>query len=176
MRLFHVSEEPEIQVFHPRIPSRIDLDSNQGLVWAINERQLVNFLTPRNCPRVTFYAADNSNKDDVEKYIGKSNVSSVIVIEQGWFHRMLNTTLYLYEFDSTNFVLQDEIAGFYVSKTVEKPIGVTKVKDSFAALFERGIELRLVPNLWPILDDIVESSLGYSMCRMTFALPRKGGE
>ena len=37
MRLFHVSEESDIKVFEPRIPTREDLDQNKGLVWAINE-------------------------------------------------------------------------------------------------------------------------------------------
>lgn len=55
MRLFHVSEESDIREFIPRIPDRDDLDKNVGLVWAINEKRLPNFLTPRNCPRVTYY-------------------------------------------------------------------------------------------------------------------------
>lgn len=49
MRLFHVSEESDIQKFEPRIPSRNDLDKTVGLVWAIDEKRLPNFLTPRNC-------------------------------------------------------------------------------------------------------------------------------
>lgn len=43
MRLFHVSEEPDIQVFYPRLPTRTDLNQNVGLVWAIDEGRLPNF-------------------------------------------------------------------------------------------------------------------------------------
>lgn len=50
MRLFHVSEESDISEFSPRIPSRTDLDQSVGLVWAINEECLPNYLTPRGCP------------------------------------------------------------------------------------------------------------------------------
>ena len=55
MRLFHVSEEGNIGVFHPRLPLRKDLPADVGLVWAIDEKHLPNFLTPRNCPRVCFH-------------------------------------------------------------------------------------------------------------------------
>jgi hypothetical protein len=172
MRIFHVSEEEGIEVFEPRTPSREDLDPNHKLVWAVNENRLVNFLTPRNCPRVTFYEKNDSKKEDVDKYIGNDEVNSVIVIEQNWFKRMLESTLYIYEFETNNFVLQDEIAGYYVSSTTEVPISVTKIDDLFSALFNGNVELRFVPNLWPLFDDIRESSLGYSMCRMKFAQPR----
>ena len=52
MRLFHVSEENNIKIFHPRQPSRNDLDKSVGLIWAINETCLPNFLTRRDCSRV----------------------------------------------------------------------------------------------------------------------------
>lgn len=55
MRIFHVSEESGISLFKPRLPKRIDLDQSIGLVWVINEVCLPNFLTPRNCPRVTYH-------------------------------------------------------------------------------------------------------------------------
>lgn len=43
MRLFHVSEEANIEVFYPRTPNRNDLDKTAGLVWARTSccRQLV---------------------------------------------------------------------------------------------------------------------------------------
>ncbi|MGE7948564.1 DUF6886 family protein [Lysinibacillus sp. NPDC093688] len=42
MRIFHVSEESDITVFHPRLPDRLDLDPEKGLVWAINDTCLPN--------------------------------------------------------------------------------------------------------------------------------------
>ena len=51
MRLYHVSEDPDILVFHPRLPNRDDLDPATGLVWALDEERLPKFLTPRDCPR-----------------------------------------------------------------------------------------------------------------------------
>lgn len=43
MRLFHVSEESNIQAFEPRIPTRDDLDKTVGLVWAIDEKGCLIF-------------------------------------------------------------------------------------------------------------------------------------
>ena len=43
LRLFHVSEESDIQVFYPRLPKRKDLDPSTGLVWAIDEEQCLIF-------------------------------------------------------------------------------------------------------------------------------------
>lgn len=173
MKLYHVSEEADINIFYPRTPTRSDLDKNIKLVWAINEERLVNFLTPRDCPRVTFYAASNSSKNDVDKYIGNSDVNAVIAIEQKWFEKMLNSTLYLYEFDPENFNLQDDIAGYYVSTKSEIPIRVTKIENLFQAIFQRNVELRIVPSLWSLRDEIIKSTLGYSMCRMGNAIPRE---
>lgn len=68
MRLFHVSEDGGISVFNPRLPGRNDLDKGTGLVWAIDEKRLPNFLTPRNCPRVTYHIGDNTTEQDKKDF------------------------------------------------------------------------------------------------------------
>jgi len=68
MRVFHVSEEADILTFEPRIPDRNDLDKSKGLVWAITEQCLPNFLTPRDCPRVAFHAAETTTQDDIARF------------------------------------------------------------------------------------------------------------
>jgi hypothetical protein len=40
------------------------------------------------------------------------------------------------------------------------------------ALLGRGVELRFVPNLWPLRDAVVSSTLRFSLIRMRNALPR----
>ena len=168
MRLFHVSEEPSISVFHPRLPDRSDLDPFVGLVWAIDERHLPNFLTPRNCPRVTYHTNPNSTADDISRFFS-GHCRHVVAIEQKWFPIMQQTTLYLYEFDSSEFELQDATAGYYVSKNTQIPIAVHVVDNLFDALFQRNVEVRIVDNLWLLRDKIFQSSLPFSFCRMHFA-------
>lgn len=173
MRLFHVSEEENIEVFHPRIPKRKDIKTQEGLVWAVDDKRLPNFLTPRNCPRVTYHINSMTTDLDIKKFISSDYTSHVLVIENKWFETMKNTLLYIYEFDITNFVLQDEIAGYYVSKISQKPIAKYKIVDLFAELFKRNVEVRIVDNLWNMFDVITKSTFNYSMCRMGFAQPRR---
>jgi hypothetical protein len=44
--------------------------------------------------------------------------------------------------------------------------------DPVSELLQRGVKLRIVPNLWPLRDAVVASSLQFSMIRMRNALPR----
>lgn len=172
MRLFHVSEESDIVEFIPRIPDRVDLDKNINLVWAIDEARLPNFLTPRNCPRVAYHVSSNTNMADRLKFFSSPIHTHAIVIESKWYDAMRSTTLYLYEFNSTDFELQDDIAGYYVAKSKQKPISKYVLNDLFAQLVNRNVEIRIVDNLWGIADEVKTSTLNWSLCRMAFAKPR----
>lgn len=170
MRLFHVSEESNIEVFKPRLPSRTDVDNSKGLVWAINEQCLPNFLTPRACPRVAYYSTEISSEEDKLRFFSSREVQHVIAIENKWFDIMKNTTLYLYEFDPGDFSLQDRIAGYYVSDKEQKPINKFIISDIFKEIFDRNVELRIIPNLWNLAEDIKNSTLNWSLCKMANAV------
>ena len=170
MRLFHVSEEADIQEFVPRIPYRKDMDKSKGLVWALTEASLPNWLTPRNCPRVGYRVTDDTRSDDISKFFSSTS-RHCVSIEHTWYERMANTTLYVYEFDVTNFYF-DETAGFYVSDKTEIPIGRVKYDNLFEEQFRRNTEVRLVNNLWDLADEVRNSSLKWSLCRMGYAQPK----
>lgn len=82
MRLFHVSEEKDIDVFVPRKPDRKDLDPNVPLVWAIDEVHLCNFLTPRNCPRIGIHDWPGASDADREKWFAGGGKKAVYVENQ----------------------------------------------------------------------------------------------
>ncbi|MCL2169288.1 MAG: hypothetical protein FWB74_04605 [Defluviitaleaceae bacterium] len=171
MRLFHVSEEAGIRVFEPRVPSRADVE-RVGLVWAVDEWRLPNYLLPRDCPRVTYHAhAGLADGDEALRFFS-SSFRHVVAIEHGWFKAVCDCRLYVYEFDPAGFELQDAIAGYYVSKTAQVPISVTKIDDAFTALFKRGVEVRLVDNLWDLADAVQASSFNWSLIRMANAAKR----
>lgn len=172
MRLFHVSEEADIKEFSPRPPSRNDLDPSVGLVWAIDEKHLPNFLTPRNCPRVCYLKNGKTTPEDIERYMG-NDADHIVVIEQRWLNTLRKTVLYLYEFDTEAFTLQDETAGYYVSTKTVKPIRKLVIDDPVSEISNRNAALRTVENLHPIADEIKNSSFDWSLCRMAFAEERE---
>lgn len=172
MRLFHVSEDPHIQVFIPRRPTRQDLDQTVGLVWAIDENRLPNFLMPRNCPRVTYHVGAQTTPLDRHRFFSSSSMTHAIIVENTWFPIIKNTTLYLYEFDVSDFVVQDEVAGYYVSQTTQYPKGIITVPDLFSELINRNVEIRIIDNLWDVADAVKTSTLNWSLCRMKNATPR----
>ncbi len=173
MRLFHVSEEPDIRVFEPRLPTRCDLDQNCGLVWAIDELRLPNYLMPRDCPRVTYHVGSQTTDTDKKRFFSSAGVSHAVIIEGKWFNVMANTVLYIYEFDAKDFVLQDDIAGYFVAKTAQYPKEKYICSDLFSELIKRNTEIRITDNLWNIADAVKHSTLNWSMIRMANAIPRR---
>ena len=172
MRLFHVSEDENIKSFIPRLPERDDLDKNVGLVWAIDETRLLNFLTPRDCPRVAYHVGKNTSEIDRNKFFTSKSSSFAVVIENKWFDKMRNTILYLYEFNTADFELLDDVAGYYVAQTEQFPIAKYRLDDLFGELIKRNVEVRITDNLWCLADEIKESTLNWSLCRMRNAQPR----
>lgn len=170
MRLFHVSEEADIKEFVPRIPYREDMDKSKGLVWALTEASLPNWLTPRNCPRVGYRVSEETSQEDVVKFFSSSS-RHCVTIEHAWFEKMSETVLYLYEFETENFYF-DEVAGFYVSDKTEVPKGVTRIENLFQAQIDKNVEIRLVNNLWQLAEEVKESTLTWSLCRMGYAQPK----
>jgi len=171
-RLFHVSEEERIEIFQPRPLPEPRKDAPDLAVWAIDEDHLPNYLLPRDCPRVTFRSTPASKSDDIERSFDNSRARRTIVVEQGWLDRILNTPLHVYEFSAAPFRLLDVSAGYYVSQEAVVPLAVREINDPIQEIAASGCELRLVPNLWPIRDGIMRSTLDYSIIRMRNALPR----
>ena len=173
MRLFHVSEESDIQVFHPRLPKRKDLDPTIGLVWAIDEEHLPNFLVPRDCPRVTYHVSSQTNSEDRNRFFSSYGACHAVVLENSWYYTIMNTILYIYEFDPNDFSLFDPVAGYYVAQSTQYPISKVVVRDLLAEILCRNVELRITDNLWDLADAVKASSLKWSLCRMKNALPRR---
>jgi hypothetical protein len=164
--LFHVSEAADIERFDPR-PSAL---AREPVVWAIDEERLRNYLVPRDCPRVTYYAGLESTSDDRARLLGSSH--AVVAIEEGWLARVRQARLHCYGLPPQTFTCIDECAGYYVSRVAVKPLRIEVVDDPIAELRRRSVEVRVVPNLWPLHDAVVASSLRFSMIRMRNALPK----
>lgn len=166
-RLFHVSEQPGLAVFEPR-PPRPDhpLGVSEPLVFAIEERLLHNYLLPRDCPRVTFYARPDSDPADVARLLGATAARHVVAIESGWLDRVRRAVLWLYEFPVETFKVIDAGAGYWVSRASVRPVATNRVDDALAELVRRGVEFRVTPSLWPLRDAVLASTLQFSFIRL----------
>ncbi len=169
-KLFHVSDDPDIEVFEPR-PHATWPDLGRR-VWAIEERLLHNYLLPRDCPRVTFYATDTSTDADVEGYLGGNRTKHVVRVEEAWMDRIKTARLYLYELPPLEFSCFDEGAGYWVNQAAVTPANITEVSDLPRAIADRMIDFDALPNLWALHDAVAASTLQFSMIRMRFAAER----
>jgi hypothetical protein len=163
--LFHVSERPDIATFVPRVSA-----NDEPVVWAIDDKRLQNYMTPRDCPRVTYYAGPATSEADVERFLPSS--TAVVAIEAAWLDRLRSCRLYCYQLPDDGFECLDDCAGYFVSRSTVVPTRVDVVADAIGALAGRGVELRILPNLWPLRDAVVTSTLQFSCIRMRNARPR----
>ena len=165
--LFHISEESGIGRFEPR-PSQFTTDL---VVWAIDAHRLHNYLVPRECPRVTYYAGRETTSADVERFLGSS--PAVVAVESGWLEHLRSCRLSCYHLPPKTFECIDESAGYFVSRGPVLPACVEVIDDPIADMLKRGVELRFVPSLWSLRDAVVASSLQFSLIRMHNAMPRE---
>jgi hypothetical protein len=164
--LFHISEEANINRFEPR-PSEYTIEP---VVWAIDAAHLRNYLVPRDCPRVTYYAGPQTTGTDMETFLDRG--SAVVAIEHCWLERVAQCRLYCYSLPGQTFECLDEGAGYFVSPEAVVATGVEVIRDAIAEFRLRGVELRVLPNLWALRDAVIASSLQFSIIRMRNALPR----
>ncbi len=169
--LFHISETPGITTFVPR-PSPSGIKGIKGdVVFAITGALLHNYLLPRDCPRVSFFAKPGSLETDIEKYFGPTTAAFILAVESNWYPSILEATLYCYEFAPQDFSVLDEGAGYYISYNAVTPLAVQTITNPLAELLKRNVELRFMPTLRLLADEITKSSLQYSLIRMRNALP-----
>lgn len=166
MKLFHVSEDPTITQFVPR-PSAY---TQKPVVWAVDEIHLHNYLFPRDCPRITFYAKPNSEPEEVKQYLGSSQ--AVVAIEGEWLPAIQECNLTIYHIPLTGFRLQDEGSGYWVCENSIAPQATTMITNCLGELANRQIEIRILPELWTLQDAILGSTLQFSIIRMRNSQPR----
>jgi hypothetical protein len=158
--LFHLSEAGGIERFDPR-PSDY---TSYHVVWAISADRMCNYLLPRDCPRVTYYAGPKTTTEDIDRFLGKSQ--KVVAVENAWLGRIRSCHLFCYHLAPETFQCLDECAGYFVSRVSVVPEQVEVFDDLIAEFQKRGVELRFMEELWDLRDAVVASTLQFSMIRM----------
>jgi hypothetical protein len=102
--LYHVSDQAHIERFDPR---RSEF-TEEPVVWAVDEQRLRNYLLPRECPRVTFYAGPGTTPADVQRFLGESR--AVVAFERSWLDRVSASRLFVYRIPAEGFSCVDDCA------------------------------------------------------------------
>ena len=169
--LLHFSEDPNIQVFRPHVPA--SSPENPPLVWTVDEAHAPGFWFPRQAPRACCWSVGKPLSDIGRSLLGMGANSRMHAIESVWLERMRSCKMYVYRFDAAPFGVYDVPAGYFsTTKTIE-PLSVEPIGDLLALHTAANIELRVVPNLWPLIDAIIASGLEFSISRSKNALPRE---
>ncbi len=170
-RLFHVSENASISEFLPRRSATNPLIS-EPVVWAVDQARLPNWLLPSDCARVCFSSCAATSDEDRARFLS-SGAERVICIQADDLPASLTRPLTVYEFDPAPFVIVDDNAGHWIARVPVKPLGQVLLANGVAEIVRLGVELRVLPALWPIRDAVIQSTLAFSVIRIRNAKPRQ---
>jgi hypothetical protein len=162
-----VSENPALGRFEPHVSATAE--EGEPLVWAVDTRHLPLYWFPRDCPRGTFWADRSTDPADAERLLG--GASRVHIVEEGWLERMRTTEVFAYRLPDGSFE-PHPVGGYWISRETVEPVELVPLGDLVERHARAGIELRLLPNLWPTWDEVVASTLEFSGMRLRNALPR----
>ncbi len=183
MRLFHFSDDSNIEVFMPRpvrtpVPHAIGQERlNRPLVWAIDDWHQAMFLFPRDCPRIFAWPVEATTPEYLSAYRKMTSCRMVAHIELGWLDRLSHTTIFRYELAADGFESLGDM-GMWVSSSPTMPVNVERIDNMEKALSDAGVELRVLPSL-TTLEPLWETSLHVSGIGLSHAkdgpitLPRR---
>ena len=170
MRLFHFSDNPNIDIFVPR-PVRVSVERPPGmawlngpLVWAIDEKHQPMYLFPRECPRILLWTTPETNPEDYDYWWQGSRRKVLAYVEEAWLGRVQRETIYRYEMPSLTFEDLDDV-GMWVSKVAVEPLGLETLANLPREHQAYDVGLRVLENLLP-LKGIWNSSLYASGIRL----------
>jgi hypothetical protein len=162
--LWHVSEDGSIPRFEPR--ANPEHDSPEALVWAIDSEHAPAYWFPRELPRGTFWAIDTTTDEDVERFLTGDLSRRVHAIESAWLETFRDARVFAYRLPPETFEPYEAAAGYHVSREAVEPLEVVELDDLVGRHAEAGIELRIVPELGPLWERVIASTLQFSGIRL----------
>jgi hypothetical protein len=167
--LHHFSEDPSITRFDPHVPATNP--THRPGVWAIDGEHAPVYWFPRDCPRVTAWPR-TAHEAERFRVAWSTTAHRVHAIEHGWLDRVATTTVYRYDLPADAFSPLPEAWGQWFAEEAVEPVAVVRLPDLVALHIDAGIELRLVPSLWPLRELAVSEEWDFSIVRMHNARPR----
>ena len=163
--LWHFSEDPAIEVFVPHHHELHSLD--EPLVWAVDSLDRWLYWFPRDCPRATWCASEETSDEDVAHWLDGDRSRRIAVIESRWLERMHTVELYAYRLPPETFEPWDK---FFISRETVVPAELVALGDLVERHANGGTELRVESALYPLWDEIVATTLDFSGIRLRNAV------
>lgn len=171
-QVLHFSEDPTITRFVPHVAATAR--QPEAYVWAVDHTRAPDYWFPRQCPRALVWATGTSSPADRERILGPGGGERMHAVEYRWLEPMRRTRLYAYRLPAGLFrPFGTPVPHAVVATEPVEPIGPAEpVGDLFELHEAADIQLRVLPNLWPLWDAVVDSTLGFSGIRLRNAAPR----
>jgi len=74
--------------------------------------------------------------------------------------------VFAYQLPKPSFEPHPEVGGYWISRETVEPLDARPLGDLVELHEDAGIELRVLPNLWPLWNDVVASTLEFSGMRL----------
>lgn len=181
--VLHFSEDLTIATFVPHVAAT----ARQGTpyVWAVNAERCSDYWFPRRCPRAMAWRTPHTTDEDAATILGAGGGDRVHAVEFGWLEAIRQVELYAYRLPAEPFQPigleptshERAAATPFAMASLEpvEPLGPPeRVGDLLTLHEEAGIQLRVLPNLWPFWDAVIESTLEFSGIQLRNARPRPG--
>jgi hypothetical protein len=176
--VLHFSEDPTIERFEPHVAGTAA--ETTPYVWAVDARNAPSYWFPRQCPRAMAWLRATTTAADRDRIIGPGGGTRVHAIEYAWWDRMRTTTVYAYRFAADRFEPIAAPGSDPHAMVATEPVTPLAAPEPIGNLIDchaaAGIQLRLLPNLWPFWDAVITSTAGFSGIRLRNARPRSGGQ
>lgn len=167
--VLHFSEDPAITVFHPHVAATSS--DSAAYVWAVDHDRCRDYWFPRQCPRGMAWIGPATTPADASLILGPGT-ARVHVIEYSWLPALQTTQLYAYRLPKAQFRAYGAHRSAHVSESTVEPLGPAEpVGDLLGLHAEAGIQIRLVDNLWPWWQAVIESTVEFSGIRLRNATP-----
>jgi hypothetical protein len=171
--VLHFSEDPSITSFAPHVaPTTREA---QPYVWAVDQVQAPSYWFPRDCPRAMAWVGPATTVEDHERIIGPGGGERVHVVEYGWLERIRTVRLYAYRLSAAPFrPIGAPRPHAMVTEVPVAPLGPpVPVGNLYDLHAKAGIQLRVLPDLWPFFDAVVVSTCEFSGIRLCNAVARR---
>jgi hypothetical protein len=102
----------------------------------------------------------------VERFLTGDRSRRVHAIEWSWLDTMRSARVFAYRLPAVTFEPYGRAAGYWVSREPVEPLECVELGDLLARHAAAGIELRLVPQLPPLWERVIASTLEFSGIRL----------